>query len=297
MKKKPAQTAETQKDLVIINMKNRNNYTKKNTMFNVFLLSRLRFSKPTRKLRFLRHKNIMEITYIYKGQYTLIVNDVKYNLKGGDLIIVYPGEEHGSPGHPDARTVLYWYWALAEKHHMFPPDMPEEELKLCRDVLGIKKRKFRGSTAIKDIMENIISVNEKNDDLKILQFKSALTNLLINTVSLSRRQEKTISPGIKNSLDYIENNINDDIKLAALAGTSGLSLPRFKQKFKQETGIPPGEYALLQKIKKAKILLKNNNLSITGIAFELGFASSQYFATVFKRLTGEKPGEYRRKVI
>jgi AraC-like DNA-binding protein len=41
--------------------------------------------------------------------------------------------------------------------------------------------------------------------------------------------------------------------------------------------------------------LKNNNKSITDIAFETGFGSSQYFARVFKGLVGMTPSEYRHQ--
>ena len=53
------------------------------------------------------------------------------------------------------------------------------------------------------------------------------------------------------------------------------------------------EYGLRLKIEKANHLLNANKRSITDIAYDLGFSSSQYFATVFKRYQSITPGEYR----
>ena len=74
-----------------------------------------------------------------------------------------------------------------------------------------------------------------------------------------------------------------------------LSEGRFKTNFRLYTGLPPREYILRQKIKCAKRLLKEESLSITQISYQLGFSSSQYFSTVFKRFTTLSPIDYRNQ--
>ena len=49
------------------------------------------------------------------------------------------------------------------------------------------------------------------------------------------------------------------------------------------------------KIQKAKNLLFKSDKSITEIAMDLGFSTSQYFATAFKRYTGRTPSSYRKE--
>jgi AraC-like DNA-binding protein len=81
--------------------------------------------------------------------------------------------------------------------------------------------------------------------------------------------------------------------ITELAAMAYLSLPRFKQKFKQVTGVPPAEYIIREKIALAESLLAENQKSITDIAMDLGFCSSQHFSVVFKKYTGESPQAYR----
>jgi AraC-like DNA-binding protein len=82
-----------------------------------------------------------------------------------------------------------------------------------------------------------------------------------------------------------------------LARQSHLSLSRFKSRFKAETGIPPKQFILQCKIEAARKRLVDGHESIGQIAMDMGFSSSQHFATVFKRLLGESPRACRKAVI
>ena len=97
-------------------------------------------------------------------------------------------------------------------------------------------------------------------------------------------------------LRHIEGHLEEPLALPGLAERAGLSLPRFKSRFKQEVGIPPADYVLRCKIEAAKQRLAGSTVSVTDVAFELGFSSSQYFATVFRRYTRQTPGQYRAAI-
>ena len=80
-----------------------------------------------------------------------------------------------------------------------------------------------------------------------------------------------------------------------LAEEVHLSTSRFKARFREQMGMPPGEYMVRAKVERAHQLLEESALSITDIAYRLGFSSSQYFATVFKRFTNMRPKDVRRR--
>ena len=63
--------------------------------------------------------------------------------------------------------------------------------------------------------------------------------------------------------------------------------------FSAYAGISPGQYLQQVRIQNAKLLLKNREYSIEAIACMVGYSGSNYFCKVFKRLTGETPGEFR----
>ena len=73
-----------------------------------------------------------------------------------------------------------------------------------------------------------------------------------------------------------------------LARLVRLSPSRFKVRFLEEVGLPPREYVLRHKLGLAEQRLRRGE-SVTSVAHELGFSSSQYFATVFRRFAGHAP--------
>ncbi len=97
-------------------------------------------------------------------------------------------------------------------------------------------------------------------------------------------------------LRYIEDHIKDDIKIEDLAQQMVLSVSRFHFNFVKAAGIPPREYILRRKIESAKNELLYSDRTVTEIAYEYGFSSSQYFATVFKRFCYMSPLEYRYRI-
>jgi len=75
----------------------------------------------------------------------------------------------------------------------------------------------------------------------------------------------------------------------------GLSPNHLIKLFKAETGESPYRYLLKRRLERAKELLGRAEFSITSIAFESGFRSSQHFAKIFRQEMGVSASEYRRK--
>jgi AraC-like DNA-binding protein len=88
----------------------------------------------------------------------------------------------------------------------------------------------------------------------------------------------------------------DSEELRAFPHISGFAwLTAFSEKVKKITGFSPLNYLINIRISEAINLLKQQDLPVTDIALDVGFYSSQHFATTFKKLTGYTPSEYRKK--
>jgi len=84
-------------------------------------------------------------------------------------------------------------------------------------------------------------------------------------------------------------------RLADLAASVNLSPNFLCRIFKQTYGITLFQYAHRCKIDAAAVQLLQTELPVRVIALELGFENQSYFHTLFKRLRGQTPGEYRQR--
>lgn len=74
----------------------------------------------------------------------------------------------------------------------------------------------------------------------------------------------------------------------------GLGTTAFTEKIKYYTGFAPLQYLINLRVAEAMRMIKNTDYSMTRIALELGFYSSQHFSSTFKKLTGFSPKNYRK---
>ncbi|PSB25612.1 helix-turn-helix domain-containing protein [Stenomitos frigidus] len=94
-------------------------------------------------------------------------------------------------------------------------------------------------------------------------------------------------------LEYINDHLDQDIKLADLASLLGMSQFHFSHLFKQSIGTPPHQYLLRQRIERAKQLLKQTDQSILDIALLCGFSSHSHLSKQFRQWTAMTPTAYR----
>ena len=143
---------------------------------------------------------------------------------------------------------------------------------------------------------NLISYGTEGDSIAGVQYLTCVLASLNYLTAVPAQEEinEQLNSDIGHALKYIEQNIENPITLQELAQASNYSLSRFKAKFKEELGITPAEYITLQKMDRAQMLLKTTDDSITDIAYQLGFSSSNYFCSVFKKTLSYSPAAYRK---
>lgn len=101
---------------------------------------------------------------------------------------------------------------------------------------------------------------------------------------------------IEKALNYIKENLTEDLSLEKVAKSVSLSPIYFHNSFKTAVGKTLHEYVEEQRIKKATNLLLTTNFTLTKIAYECGFSSQSYFSYVFKRKMKVTPREYVKEI-
>ena len=99
--------------------------------------------------------------------------------------------------------------------------------------------------------------------------------------------------GLRRVLEYIGDNLADDLGLAELAALSGMSPHYFCELFKRSTGFSPHRFVLLQRIERAKEHLRNPLLNVLDVGMRVGFENPSHFARTFRRIVGITPSRFR----
>lgn len=244
------------------------------------------------------HPNRIEFLFLYSGRKRMWVENKCYDMQGGDLLIIFPGEEHGAEDMVQNRSSLAWFLMEIPTARPRFCMLEEPECRLLWERLkGISQRKFSVSGQIRreiDGLLNRLLHLEAGNGLETARTRALLLELLLQILERKADENDGLSPDISTVIRYIGSERGEMPSISQMAALVNLSESRFKQKFKQETGVPPAEFVVRQKIGEAKELLVNTSRSVTSIAMELGFTSSQHFSVLFKKYVGESPARYRK---
>ncbi|HOR86763.1 MAG TPA: AraC family transcriptional regulator [Bacillota bacterium] len=238
------------------------------------------------------HENAFEITYLCKGTMTFFTDHQTEHLSGGDAYISFPNEPHHTGTVPISLNEMYWVQLdITEENFLFLGKEWKE--RLIGDLNRVRSRKVNTNTGeMQKLMKGFFKIAMCPQHWEArFHAASMLVYFLMLLIDYSQRQERVVSKDIQAAVDYIRENIFEIISLDTLAVVSGLSLSRFKQKFYQQIGFTPREYINFQKVETSKRLM-TEGMNITEASVELGFSSSNYFSSVFKRFTTQSPSDY-----
>jgi AraC family transcriptional regulator len=98
---------------------------------------------------------------------------------------------------------------------------------------------------------------------------------------------------LKRVLDYIGDNLAENLSLSHLSQVAGMSPHYFSELFTQSTGRAPHSYVLWRRIERAKLHLLDPKLSIIEAGLDVGFQNPSHFARMFRKLVGTTPSKFR----
>jgi AraC family transcriptional regulator len=98
------------------------------------------------------------------------------------------------------------------------------------------------------------------------------------------------------AIERLRSDSDADVSLAALASDAGLSRFHFCRAFKESTGLSPHAWLRQHRLEQAMNMLRDTDASIVSVAAALGYASQTAFAAAFRKLTGETPSDWRRRM-
>jgi AraC family transcriptional regulator len=136
-------------------------------------------------------------------------------------------------------------------------------------------------------------------------FRQRLTDLLATRLLAEHTGEPTpfepimggLSPhALRRAIERLSSGSDADVSLEALASDAGLSRFHFCRAFKESAGLSPHAWLRQRRLEQAINMLRDTDASIAAVAAQLGYASQTAFTAAFKKLTGETPSDWRRRM-
>jgi AraC-like DNA-binding protein len=253
-----------------------------------------------------RHPLAFEICYVVDGQLYWHLREETYSLRRGDVFITPPNELHGGEDAVMQPCEIYWIQVRIPAAELALPGMTREQTEAIYRGLCAASVSPAFPSAASHCLESAFAAlirehqaSTSNAPLYTLAARAALQTLLIQTVrdaAESAETGNTQPSTLSRALQWMEANLGEPFTIEAAAATAGLSIAAFHDRFQREVGTTPAEWRTQKRIERAKLsLIQEPEKSVTEIALMLGFGSSQYFATAFKRYTAHTPTEYRQE--
>jgi len=131
--------------------------------------------------------------------------------------------------------------------------------------------------------------------------RASLHRLLIDLVRIedggrrfdARPDNHELPPELTRAIETLRNCAHDPNVVHLVCKSVGTDYRKLNKYFMESLGTTLAQYWLRERVRLARQRLLETKRSVTEVATELGFSSSQHFATVFRKVTGLTPSEYR----
>ena len=260
------------------------------------------------------HRNEgIEITFLKTGTMPFAVQGQEYLLQPGDLTITQPWQPH-RVGDPNIRAGRL-YWIILDVEVRRPNQdwqwpkwfiLKKDDLNELSNLLRqIKEPVWRSSLEISQCFEKIGHVVENlQDGDGISKIAVYLNELILLLLDMLHQQNVRVNPAFSGARCTVElflhdlnthpDRLHQPWTVETMAEQCGMGVTSFIKNCKEITNLTPGKYLNRLRVEAAAgLLLSQPEKSITDIAFDCGFTSSQYFATSFKNHFGGSPLQYR----
>ena len=94
-------------------------------------------------------------------------------------------------------------------------------------------------------------------------------------------------------LDWLPAHLDEALSVGDLARRAGMSLRTFQRRFREATGVAPGEWLVRQRIARARHLAETTDLTVEEVATRSGFGAVETLRHHFRRVVGTTPSAYR----
>ena len=240
------------------------------------------------------HRGCVEIVYCVRGaNFCFETPDGDYPFLPGTVFVSRDDEPHRLNANPSGHFVYRILVSLPRSGGCFQ-GLDKTESEWLRTALLALPRSFRAEQdEMRRAFERLFASYDADGSpaRRAFALRTEVYDLLRRIVDASERSAETRrDAAVAACVKRVEAHPETDWDFRQMSRETRLPPGVFARRFAALAGLTPQSYRNACRIRKACRLLDAGK-SVTDVAFALGFCSTSYFTTVFKRETGETPRE------
>ncbi len=258
---------------------------------------------------FLRSKvNIINycLMGIDSGSFEWKINDKHYNILPNDLLLVCPGVVM-EKDYENVEFGSFYKISLDRNHYDNYLETDEYSAISPRELNQILNLFNQEKVIILSGQKYLMDIFRKLEDEFVHRDlgHTARINALIDEllIQLYRNYIEPRSANHENEYDFekltniLKSNLAHHWTVKEMAQLSAMGVTTFTEKLKTSLGFSPFDYLIYLRINEAARLLRESEISLTTIALNTGFYSSQHFSNTFKKIMGYSPRVFRKNAV
>ncbi len=246
--------------------------------------------------------NYLEITTVSGGAIVYDFGARKVRAENGDTVIVNHVEPHAVYGTQETARVT----VLGFRTEFVWKGADETDFRYIENFFNGEERfdnllpSGAGHSArVRELVGEIVAESKRKEDGYKLMIKAKLLELL----TLLYRYQPRVAPEehnnfrdrLKTVVDYLYRHAQEPLRLADCAALAGVSPSYFSTMFRRFSGKKFCDYLSLVRVEKCCELLCGTNLPVREIGRRCGLPNPANFLTLFRRMKGMTPLQYRKK--
>lgn len=234
-------------------------------------------------------RNFYLIHHIISGKGVYQTGKKVYEIGAGSTFLIYPNTE--VTYYADTNEPWEYYWVgfngndagIILRQTDFTPDTPVIDTNLDVNFTSMLLEIFNSKG------------NDACSKIKMSGYLMLALSLLVKKDSEKKMNNNASTLYLIKAMDYVEHNYTGHMTVQDIADYVGISRSQLYRLFMEQYQQSPIHIVMEYRIRQACQLLKSTKLSISSIAYSVGFEDNLYFSRVFKKVMGFSAKEYMKQ--
>ena len=237
-----------------------------------------------------------EFHYLSRGGYGWRMGRETVDQHMGDIFVNYPNEIHASG--PQTYPESHFLWIGLRLTQLGPDGRSLAALlrgRNCRVLSGCHEVE----PVLRGLVSQVISHRADRSAVALAYLQTFIALVRQSVLSADSEPDGDVarlpySHNVQKAVSYLEENLDRRLSLGELAASATMRhVSHFCAQFHREVGIPPAAHHRRLRLRAAREALKQGTFTITMVALQFGFSSSQHFSACFKREFGTSPRQWQ----